>query len=106
MSYDALGRLQRDDDAAGGFQTLARTDFTNGYEVTRTTALNRTTRYHVERLTTGGQRRINTVPDGTQTQVQFGTNGSRVTTLPDGTVQHSSKALTRALPCRRPCPRV
>src|SRR5262249_38512874 len=85
-SYDALGRLQRDDDAAGGFQALARTDFSNGYEVTRTTALNRATRYRVERPTTGGQRRVNTFPDGTQTQVQFGTDGSRVTILPDGPV--------------------
>jgi RHS repeat-associated protein len=86
MTYDAQGRLQRDDDAAGGFQTLARTEFTNGYEVTRTTALNRATRYRVERLTTGDQRRVNTSPDGTQTQVQIGINGSRVTTLSDGTI--------------------
>src|SRR5262249_31179770 len=50
MTYDALGRLQQDADAAGGSQTLARTAFTTGYDVTRTTALNRSTRYHVERL--------------------------------------------------------
>jgi RHS repeat-associated protein len=86
MQYDALGRLQRDEDAAGGSQALARTEFANGYEVTRTTALNRATRYRVERLTTGDQLRANMFPDGTQTQVQIGTDGSLVTTLPDGTV--------------------
>jgi RHS repeat-associated protein len=75
MQYDALGRLLRDDDAAGGSQALARTEFANGYEVTRTTALNRATGYRVERLTTDDQRRVNTFPDG-----------GLVTTLPDGTV--------------------
>jgi YD repeat-containing protein len=88
MTYDALGRLQQDADAAGGSQTLARTTFATGYDVTRTTALNRTTRYHAERLSTGEQRRTTTAPDGTQTQVQIGTNGSHVTTLPDGTVSN------------------
>jgi YD repeat-containing protein len=106
MTYDALGRLKLDDDAADGSQILTRTDSANGYEVTRTTALNRATRYQVERLTTGDQLRVNRFPDGTQTQTEIGTNGSRVTTLPDGMVFNLlGKALTRAGACWRHCPR-
>jgi RHS repeat-associated protein len=84
--YDDLGYLLRTDDPAGGFQTLTRTTFTNGYEVARTTALGRTTNYRVERLTTGGQRLVNTFPDGTMTEAIMGTDGSQTITYSDGTV--------------------
>src|SRR5207249_3268873 len=91
MSYDALGRLQREDDAAGGFQTLARTDSINtgdfeADEVTHTTALQRATRYVVGRSTTGPQDRNTTFPDGTRTRVSIGPDGSHYTSLPDGTL--------------------
>ncbi len=86
MTYDASGRLMRDTNAAGGFQHFVRTEIADGYEVTRTTALNRATQYRVEELSTGDQRQINTFPDGTQSQELHGTNGSRSTTQPDGTV--------------------
>jgi len=36
--YDERGRLQRDDDPAGGFQSLARTDDATSYTVTRPTS--------------------------------------------------------------------
>jgi RHS repeat-associated protein len=85
-TYEADGRLIRTDDPAGGFQTLERAEFENGYEVTRKTALGRTTTYGVERLSAGDQRMVNTFPDGTQTEVVINSDGSETITLPDGTV--------------------
>jgi RHS repeat-associated protein len=86
VKYDPLGRLALDTDAAGGFTNLARTDADRSYTVSRTTALNRTTTYEIDNLTTGNERRANTFPDGTQTELLIGTDGSRKTTLADGTV--------------------
>ena len=84
--YDDLGYLVRTEDSAGGFQTLTRTTFTNGYEVARTTALGRTTKYLAESLTTGEKRFVNTFSDDTMTEVIVGTDGSQTITYPDGTV--------------------
>lgn len=84
MTYDALGRFIRDEDAAGGSWTLARTDSANGFFVTKTSALGRTTTYQLEYFATGGDRAVNTFPDGTQTRVQIGTDGSRALTFADG----------------------
>src|SRR5262249_54824073 len=86
MGYDALGRLILDTDAAGGSQSLVRTDLSHGYEVARTTGLHRTTRYRVERLPSGEQHRVDTFPDGTQSDTLIGTDGSRKTALSDGTL--------------------
>jgi YD repeat-containing protein len=86
MTYDPLGRLAHDSDAAGGFTTLVRTDADRSYTVSRSTALNGTTTYQIDNLTTGNERRVNTFPDGTQTELLIGTDGSRKTTLADGTV--------------------
>lgn len=84
--YDNLGRLQRDSNAAGGNQTLARTDITNGFEVARTTALGRTTRYRLEDLAIGDRQRVIRFPDGTETQMLIGRDGSTRISLSDGTV--------------------
>ncbi|HVQ00198.1 MAG TPA: RHS repeat-associated core domain-containing protein [Candidatus Thermoplasmatota archaeon] len=84
--YDDLGYLVRTEDPAGGSQTLTRTIFTNGFEVARTTALGRTTKYRVEQLTTGAQRLLNTFPDGTKTESVIGTDGTQTINNPDGTV--------------------
>ncbi|MFZ4789729.1 MAG: RHS repeat-associated core domain-containing protein [Candidatus Competibacteraceae bacterium] len=86
FAYDALGRLQSDANAAGGSQTLARTELADGYTVTRSTALNRSTAYSVEDLSTGDRQRKVVTPDGLQTQTLLGTNGSAKVTAPDGTV--------------------
>ncbi|WP_169247104.1 RHS repeat-associated core domain-containing protein [Candidatus Competibacter phosphatis] len=88
MTYDALGRLQQDNNAGGGSQALARTEFVDGYQVSRTTALNRVTTHRVESLATGGQHQINTWPDGTRSEVLSGTDGSQKTTSADGTVSN------------------
>jgi RHS repeat-associated protein len=86
LAYDDLGRLLQDRDAAGGSQSLARTDLSDSYEVARATALNRVTRYRVDTLSTGNQRRLNVFPDGTRTESLIGTDGNTRTTLADGTI--------------------
>jgi RHS repeat-associated protein len=85
--YDDRGRLIRAEDPAGGFKTLARSETANGYTVTVTTALAHSTSYTVERLSTGGQKRVVTDPSGAQTESSIGTDGSRRTTLPDGIIE-------------------
>jgi len=88
FTYDALGRLQRDANAGGGRQDLARTELANGngYAVSRTTALNRTTTYTVEDRSTGDRQRTVTTPDGLTTTTLERTNGGKTVTTPDGTV--------------------
>jgi hypothetical protein len=54
--------------------------------VSLNTALNRITTYQIQNLTTGDEQRVNTSPDGTQTQLHIGTDGSGKATLTDGTV--------------------
>ena len=92
FEYDALGRLQKDSDPAAGSTTLARTEITPagdvaaGFVSTKTTALGRTTTYRTETLTTGATRVTVTGPAGLSTVSLEGTDGSRTTTTPDGTV--------------------
>ena len=75
--------MTRDEDPAGGFQTLTRTELvapfppgtTRGYEVTHHTSLGRQTRYQVNQLASGAEQLKNFLPDGTQTISTVGTNG-------------------------------
>jgi RHS repeat-associated protein len=85
-TYDALGRLIRDEEPDGGFKTLARTEQARGYTVTVTTAEGLTSSYQIEDLTTGGERHVDTGPDGLQTVEVTGTDGTTTVTDPDGTV--------------------
>lgn len=85
-TYDSLGRLVQTRDAASGGNALVRTELEDGYEVSRTTAMGRTTTYRVERLPTGDKRWLNTAPNGMSVESLFKTDGSQTTTLPDGTV--------------------
>ena len=88
--YDALGRLIRDENPAGGVKTLARTDITDDhYTVTLTTALGLVTTYEVEELPTGDTRRVRIDPSGARTESLIRTDGSRRVTYPDGTVTNS-----------------
>lgn len=89
FTYDNLGRLQKDTNAAGGSQSLARTELGDSYTVTRTTALNRSTAYSVEDLSTGDRRRKVVTPDGLETQTLLGTNDSAKVTEPDGSITDS-----------------
>ncbi len=54
--HDSAGLLVRDEDPAGGFKTLSRTNLPNGHEVTLTTAEGQSSRYRVEKLSTGDMR--------------------------------------------------
>jgi YD repeat-containing protein len=85
-AYDDMGRLIRAEDRAGGSQTFSRIELPNGYEVTRTTALGRTTTYRVEHLSTGDKRLVNTFGCGAQTETLVRTDGSTRITYPDGMV--------------------
>ena len=83
--YDAVGRLVRDENPAGGVKILARTDITDDhYTVTVTTALGLVTTHEVEELSTGDTRRVRIDPSGARTESLIRTDGSRQVTYPDG----------------------
>ncbi len=84
FTYDSAGRLLRDDDAAGGFQTLDRTWLGGGFEVVRTLSSGAATTYRVESLYDGVQL-TNVFPDATQSRIVDHNDGSRTVTLRDGT---------------------
>lgn len=86
FTYNTLGRLLRDEDPAGGSQTFARTTIPGGYEVTRTSGLNRVSRYQVTRNSVGARQRRTIYPDGTQVPSAAATNGTRTQTAPTGSV--------------------
>ena len=85
-TYDALGRLIRDEDPEGGFLTLNRTTTGNDYEVTTTSAEGIVKTYQVEHLSTGEERRTNSLCCGNSVVTVTGTDGSTQTTYPDGTI--------------------
>lgn len=91
FTYNNRGRLLRDDDPAGGSQSFTRTTVPGGYEVTRTSGGNRTARYKVTRSSTGARQRLTTQPDGTQLQRTFATDGTRVISVPNGSVVGQSE---------------
>jgi RHS repeat-associated protein len=84
MSYDALGLLTRDEDAAGGFQSLLRSTADNSFKVTKTSALGRAQSYQVDFLSTGDKGRIVTFADGTQNIATEKADGSTPATFADG----------------------
>ncbi len=84
FTYDALGRLLKDTDPVGGSTTLSRTQQSNGYTVTTTSALGRNHVYQVEQLPTGAQRRTITGASGTKTITLNNADGSKQTSYADG----------------------
>ena len=85
--YDALGRLMRDENPAGGVKTLVRNDITDDhYTVAVTTALGLVTTYEVDELSTGDTRRVRIDASGARAESFIHTDGSRKTTFADGTV--------------------
>lgn len=86
FTYNALGQLIRDDDPATGYQTLTRTDQGVNFTVTHNTALNRQTAFQINNLSNGDRQRINSLPDGTQTNLLERGSGVNTFTQPDGTV--------------------
>ena len=84
--YDAQGRLELVDPPGSVYQTLHRTELSNGYEVAQTTAMSRTTTYRMENLSTGDRLMTNTFPGNIQSSTLTRTDGTNTLTYPDGTV--------------------
>src|SRR5580698_68241 len=85
FTYDPLGRLANDQDPAGGSKTLSMTPASNSFTTTLTTPLGGTTTYLTQNTSTGTFGRVNTLPTGLQSSLQFATDYSTKTSTPDGT---------------------
>ncbi|MCC6759314.1 MAG: PASTA domain-containing protein, partial [Candidatus Omnitrophica bacterium] len=85
LTYDDMGKLQKDENPAGGFWDLSRENITNGFEVTLKDALNRTTLYRKEFFDNGEEHRLTTFPDGTQNSQVIRPDYSRSAVYADGT---------------------
>lgn len=86
FTYDELGRLVKDEDPAGGYSELSRSELDNGYEVSITTAEGLVSKYRVEHLATYDRRRVNTDASGAETVILIKKDGTRQVTYPDGTM--------------------
>jgi RHS repeat-associated protein len=86
ITYDSVGRLQIDADAAGGSHTLARTETSSNWTVQRSTALGRTTTYATQVQPGGRQTKTVTNPDGTTATVTAGPDQITHTAYPDGSI--------------------
>lgn len=84
-AYDLRGRLESTSSPNGGGWTLARSEWSSGYEAGMTSAEGRTTRYRVQRQSDGSRLRTNTRPGGQVDTTRISTGGHRKT-LSDGTV--------------------
>ena len=84
--YDGKGRLKTAADPAGGGLTLARTETGEDYNVTRTSALGRVTRYEQDAQANGDQSRQTVFPDASRTRADVTRDGLYTSTLPDGVV--------------------
>lgn len=84
FTYDQGGRLIKDQDPAGGYTELSRTELSNGYEVRVDTAEGRTATYKVEYLSDGRIKRIDTDPFGGVTVTEINEDGTQKVTYPDG----------------------
>lgn len=89
--YDAQGRLEENQDPAGGLKTLLRNERLDGYQIDFSTAVNigvtRQTRYEMRTLGNGDRERTVIHPDGTQTVTITRPNGQEETQLPNGDVR-------------------
>lgn len=85
--HDALGRLLRDEGPAGGFKELSRTERADGYLISLTTALQRTTLREVRKLDAGDWVRTRTMPDGTAVASTESASGTKSVTYAEGTVR-------------------
>ncbi len=86
FTYDERGRLIKDENPAGGYTELERTEGDNSYTVTVTTGENRTSSYKVEALSTREIRRINSWGCCGQTEAIIRPDASTEIKYADGTV--------------------
>jgi RHS repeat-associated protein len=93
FTYDAAGRLVRDDDRGAGFKTLDRSEDRDSFTVELATKMGRSRAHEVKDLGTGGTLRTVTDPAGLQTTLRTSADqGSSTLTLPDGTSVTRSRA--------------
>ncbi len=83
-TYDVLGRLEQDQNPAGGGLTLGRTDAAAQYSVVVTSKLGLQSSYLTAFRSDGGQNRTFTQPDATQNQVSLNPDESSLTSYATG----------------------
>jgi hypothetical protein len=92
FAYDApTGRLTQDNNPAGGETNLSLTGVMT-YNVTKTTALGRTTQFNVDNSVANMFSEATTEPDGTQLLHSIAQETQVSTTAPDGTVTATTRA--------------
>ena len=86
FTYDGSGRLLTASDEGGALQTFAQSQDPSFAEVTMTTDLGRATSRRVEARDDDAELRTATFADGTSETEVLTSDGTRITTSPDGTV--------------------
>lgn len=86
MTYDSLGRLTTDKNAADGSWTITRKKEKQGYEVQMKSAENRTLKHKVKRLDDGTLQREFINSEGEKSTSLIYDNGKTILTKQDGTV--------------------
>jgi RHS repeat-associated protein len=84
FEYDALGLLTKDTDPLGGYTTLSKTVYDDGYLVTATTAGGIVTRHRINNIIGGGTIFTNTGGDGLVTVTTETPDLKTITINPDG----------------------
>lgn len=93
FTYDENGRLTKDEDPAGGSQSLARTGTFADHTVTRTTAEGRIHRYQTEnQVLARGKRTRHYLPDGTGTARDELVDGQRAFYTSDGVATYAAES--------------
>ena len=91
--FDNRGKLVKAGTGLGGIKSLARTNRTDGFDITFSSAMGRNTLYGTTQQPNGTLIRTVKNANGLATLVEKSPSGSTLTTLPDGTIQ-----LTEAMP--------
>ena len=86
FTYNARGRLSRDDDPGGGFQTLAGQATDTSFVVPITTALNRVSAYAVHFQSDSARVRLFTDPAGLVTRTEESQTATTTVVAPDSSV--------------------
>ncbi|MCH9698418.1 MAG: hypothetical protein K0U68_09970, partial [Gammaproteobacteria bacterium] len=86
-AYTTEGRLKTARNPENGGLNLEYVDTGTGYQVIRTSVLNRQTVYSVETAATGSQTRTTTFPNGTQSTTQSGSDNRYEITSPSGLIK-------------------
>lgn len=88
FEYNGNGRLVKDANPAGGYQTLERSRLTqaDGFKVDIATKMGRVTTYETQELPEGGMKAIKRYPFGLEKELIWSPDSSRLITYVDGTV--------------------